>query len=99
MVNGISLRGANIDSIYRVIVPFSISPSEDCEAIWRTDRPVIEVTGRGFQDLIDDCIESGSLRCTNSYFNVPMNCWNVSNVDDMRFSFYNQATYNDPLGC
>jgi len=38
-------------------------------------------------------------RCTNLYDDVPVNCWDVSDITNFDYAFYGLQTFNEPLNC
>merc|ERR1711865_181892 len=58
------------------------SVQENCAC---TSRPKIEVSGTAFKDLVSNCYSNGNV-CPYVY-NVPIGCWDTSEVTDMAYAF------------
>jgi len=77
-----------------------LEPANNCDSVCsETGRPAITVTGNDFQSLINNCIGDDTSKCPEEYQMIPLNCWDVSNVDNMKVAFFYQTTFNDHLGC
>jgi hypothetical protein len=69
----------------------------DCALYCNATRPVVDVDGFDFRSLIDNCINLPSA-CPTEY-NVTINCWNTSKVNDMSNAFKDQNLFNDSIEC
>jgi surface protein len=66
----------------------------DCSSTCSDDRPVINLSGEDFKELINNCIDGNT--CP---YDLPINCWDTSRVTDMSKAFKKQTDFNDPLEC
>jgi hypothetical protein len=66
--------------------------SPDCATTCTGTRPVVDVDGgAAFRSVIGDCIDNSNC------YNVAINCWNTSRVNDMSEAFLSQIDFNLPI--
>merc|ERR1711865_462693 len=71
------------------------SVGEDCNSC--ASRPKVEVSGTSFRELVSSCY--ADVTSTACPYNVPIGCWDTSEVTDMGSTFFGKASFNSSINC